>query len=328
MAPSPHLCVNGHENPEEARYCVVCGEVLNPAPNAVAGDRATRSGRPAGWRPIVWPSRRLLAVLGTIAATFVIVVGASFLLLMAPTPDLTGMAPLAATAELEAAGFEAGTRTEEFSASVPQGDVAGQSPGAGQRARKGGPVGLVISRGPAVQIPDLEGDRVDEAIRDLTGLALTADRQLQASESVPEGVVMAQQPAAGESVEEGSQVRLVVSSGPPRTTLVVEVDLSDLSLGADWSECSVVVTLFTITYPDAIVENESGDRLSSLDGQWTEDAGNGSFYPCLVVAGFSDTPTSEDAYRVVLDPTKPVGNSGDLVSRSQLEANDWVVEYG
>jgi hypothetical protein len=333
---SASVCINGHENVAEARYCVVCGAAVTeavvasgPSGSASSGT-ALGAGAPSPSNADRQPrrfGRRALVIVGAVVVALAALGGAALLLLTAPAPDLTGLEPDTAAQTLAADGFEVGSSSEDFSTTVPKGAVAEQSPGAGQRARKGSPVDLVISRGPAVVVPDLEGAGIAVATKDLKELTLGVDRQGQVSETVPEGTIMAQQPAAGEQVEEGSEVRLIVSSGPPTTTVTAEVDLTDISLGSDLTECSLVSLLFASVYGSAIVENGSGERISSISGRWTEDPSNGSFFPCTVTATFPDTPTNEDSYRLELSPSDSSDGSGDSYSRSELESNDWVLRY-
>lgn len=340
---SPSVCINGHENVGEARYCVVCGAAVTQGtaagapgaaalgaavPGAAAGGAATSTATDTSPRrrsPRL--TKRVLIAIGAAVLAVAAIGGAAFLLLTAPAPDLTGLEPSAAEQALTADGFEVGSSSEDFSPTVPRGAVAGQSPGPGQRATKGSTVDLVISRGPAVVVPDLEGVGIAVATKDLTDLSLGVDRQGQVSETVPEGTIMAQQPAAGEQVEEGSEVRLIVSSGPPTTTVTAEVDLTDISLGSDLTECSLVTLLFSSVYGSAIVENGSGERLSSISGRWTEDPANGSYFPCTVTATFPDTPTNEDSYRLELSPSDSSEGAGDTYTRDELESNDWVLRY-
>ncbi|MBI2876791.1 MAG: PASTA domain-containing protein, partial [Candidatus Tectomicrobia bacterium] len=68
---------------------------------------------------------------------------------MVAVPDVVGMAQAAAEAALEAAGLTAGTISLAYSATVPTGQVIGQSPIAGTSIAEGSPVDLVVSQGPA-----------------------------------------------------------------------------------------------------------------------------------------------------------------------------------
>jgi beta-lactam-binding protein with PASTA domain/tRNA A-37 threonylcarbamoyl transferase component Bud32 len=71
---------------------------------------------------------------------------------------------------------------------------------------------------PEVRVPDLVGRNVDVAIDVLNQRKLDPDVQRRAS-SRPVDRVIGQEPRAGERVDEGSTVTLIVSSGPRKTTV-------------------------------------------------------------------------------------------------------------
>ena len=86
---------------------------------------------------------------------------------------------------------------------------------------------LVISTGPAqVAVPNVLGDTQAVATSALTGEGLVLGTVTpQASATIPAGQVLSESPAAGTSVNSGSAVNLVVSSGP---TEPVSVDLASV----------------------------------------------------------------------------------------------------
>ncbi|HEX7133575.1 MAG TPA: Stk1 family PASTA domain-containing Ser/Thr kinase, partial [Iamia sp.] len=75
---------------------------------------------------------------------------------------------------------------------------------------------LGIGDSTAVEVPDVTGQPFAEARDALTAEGFVVDPvpQRQASDSVPVDDVISQDPPGGEEVDEGSTVRLVVSSGP------------------------------------------------------------------------------------------------------------------
>jgi eukaryotic-like serine/threonine-protein kinase len=64
-------------------------------------------------------------------------------------------------------------------------------------------------------VTGLSQERAEAEVRD-AGLEPEATRQ---ESTRPQGIVLAQSPGAGDKVDEGSSVRLVVSTGPPRETV-------------------------------------------------------------------------------------------------------------
>ncbi|WP_229052710.1 Stk1 family PASTA domain-containing Ser/Thr kinase [Aeromicrobium sp. Leaf350] len=69
---------------------------------------------------------------------------------------------------------------------------------------------------PTVEIPDTAGQTVDAATGRLTeaGLTVSAEPQERADATVPAGQVIGTDPEAGETVDEGTEVTLIVSTGP------------------------------------------------------------------------------------------------------------------
>ncbi len=112
--------------------------------------------------------------------------------------------------EAEAALAEAGLKaqvTQEYSDTVPEGRVISQSPKAGTFLPPGSTVRLVVSRGPApVQVPDVEGKKLEDALRILSSAGLKAS----VSRLGPGNRVVYQLPPPGTTVRRGSTVQLWV----------------------------------------------------------------------------------------------------------------------
>ena len=123
-------------------------------------------------------------------------------------PAVVGLSPEEATANLEALEFTV-ERTEGRSADVAPGEVMAVSPAAGQQAPHESTVTLQVSVGlPQVQVPDVVGRTQAEA----TSLLQQAGLKVQVSEFFGERVLR-QSPAAGQTVEIGTPVTILVSFG-------------------------------------------------------------------------------------------------------------------
>jgi hypothetical protein len=99
----------------------------------------------------------------------------------------------------------------------------------------GSAVNLTISRGPehpqTVAVPDVVGMSQSQAESAITSAGLTVGAITQSpSETVPQGQVISQNPAEGTSVEKGTAVSLVVSSGPPVSQHIIWVSDSHRTL--------------------------------------------------------------------------------------------------
>jgi eukaryotic-like serine/threonine-protein kinase len=137
--------------------------------------------------------------------------------LLAPVievPDVRGLVADEAVAALEAAGLtphvDDDTRHDR---AVPAGHVLAQDPL--EPARSGSTVLLVVSAGPRqVTIEDVRGLEVDEARALLESAGLTTSIAERFDDDVEPGGVVGTAPPAGEVVDEGVAVQVLVSRGP------------------------------------------------------------------------------------------------------------------
>jgi len=264
-------------------------------------------------------------------AAGVLLIGAGIVFLVTtPAPDVTGMAKEQALTALEERGLAVQVAEAVFSDTVPQGSVASQEPSAGFPVLPGGSVSLVVSRGPARVVPDVEGSPRGTAMAEVRAVSLQPRVNEVVSEVVPKGEVIRQEPAPGTELEGGDSVTLTVSSGPPSTDVSVTFLYTDFDEGFDFVlnvGCSLAVRLLGGTYPDAVIENQDGEVVSSLRGGWPASPDNGAYLPCSAVGIFPNTPTTEEKYRIVFEPDDPVGNSSGWYSRQEMEAQEWEIVY-
>ncbi|WP_026529601.1 Stk1 family PASTA domain-containing Ser/Thr kinase [Haematomicrobium sanguinis] len=132
-------------------------------------------------------------------------------------PDLAGKSQNDASNMLADAGLSTGAVTQEYSDTVPEGQVISQDPKAQAQVRGKTPVALVISRGvQPVPVPDLSGKTVDEATTALAdvGLKIQVTPERVFDKNVPDGKIVSQDPATGAQAPKGSAITVVVSKGP------------------------------------------------------------------------------------------------------------------
>ncbi len=131
-------------------------------------------------------------------------------------PDVVGMTEADARGNLLLADLVVGDVTLEYSNEVSEGNVISQSPRADNTVNRGSAVNLVVSKGPEpVTVPDVVGMTEADAQGNLVLAGLTVGNVTSDySEETPEGSVISQSPRAGNSVNQGSAVNLVVSLGP------------------------------------------------------------------------------------------------------------------
>ncbi len=92
-------------------------------------------------------------------------------------PDVVGESAADATADLEEAGLRAEIVSKRVHSDEDKGDVARQSPGEGRPLAEGDTVKLTISKGPPmVEVPDVTGMDVDDAVKELEAAGFEVDK--------------------------------------------------------------------------------------------------------------------------------------------------------
>ncbi|WP_448607914.1 Stk1 family PASTA domain-containing Ser/Thr kinase [Geodermatophilus sp. URMC 60] len=123
-------------------------------------------------------------------------------------PAVVGLSPDEATANLKSLGFTV-ERTEGRSADVDTGEVMAVTPATGQQAPYKSTVTLQVSGGlPQVQVPDVVGRTQQEA----AALLQQAGLQVKVSQFYGDRVFR-QSPAAGQTVDIGTPVTILVTFG-------------------------------------------------------------------------------------------------------------------
>ncbi len=127
-------------------------------------------------------------------------------------PRVNGLSQAEATKKLEAAEFEVASEKIN-SANVEEGDVVKSEPGGGSVATHGSTVMIFISTGPKlVKVPVLVDKQRRLAVEEIRARGLTPEVGEEES-GQPVGRVLRQSPSAGQELEPGSTVQIVVSSG-------------------------------------------------------------------------------------------------------------------
>ena len=109
---------------------------------------------------------------------------------------------------------------EQFSEVVEEEAVISQHPVAMQPVTSDQVVQLVVSRGPRLRVmPDVIGVSTDEAAERLEKGRFEVSFHEAFSDTVIRGIVIAQEPAAGESLEAGTAVQVIVSQGSSPQTV-------------------------------------------------------------------------------------------------------------
>ena len=179
--------------------------------------------------------------------------------------DLRGRSVADATAALEAVGLQASTSGTRFDEEVDEGAVLELAEGTPPRLEKGSTVGLVTSDGPEPRtVPSgLVGNTRAGATEALQALGLEVAVNEQFNDDVPEGEVVSQSPAPGETVERGSTVTLEVSRGPE---LVAVPDVS----GADTPAEAAAIIRAAGLVPGSVSGSSEGTPAGTSPGTGTQ----------------------------------------------------------
>ncbi|CAA9415259.1 MAG: hypothetical protein AVDCRST_MAG01-01-1876 [uncultured Rubrobacteraceae bacterium] len=134
-------------------------------------------------------------------------------------PAVEGLAAQEARERLAEAGFDVGVRHRE-DPEESAGKVLEQSVAGGEEADEGSKILLTVGEGTGVvQTPNLVGLTYPQAEMELERAGLLLGGVSEApSETVPPGVIVAQDPVPGTDLDPGSYVRLTTSVGPPEET--------------------------------------------------------------------------------------------------------------
>jgi serine/threonine-protein kinase len=197
--------------------------VVAPLPAATNGDippDAERSKRRRWpWFTIGLLALALLALLGFLAVSGLLAGEKR------EVPRVVGKQLVEARELLERAGFE--VQTERVRSAQDLDEVIDQDPDAGEEADEGSTVTLEVSNGLGTAlVPPVEGLPRERAIAELEDAGFKVSWETAPSDEIAEGLAIRTTPEAGEEVEKGNRVNLLVSSGPEQ---VVVPDVTGLS---------------------------------------------------------------------------------------------------
>ncbi|HEX6337350.1 MAG TPA: Stk1 family PASTA domain-containing Ser/Thr kinase [Jiangellaceae bacterium] len=143
--------------------------------------------------------------------------------------DLVGMSQADAEAAIQAAELEVGEiSTEETDDESLVGTVQSSDPSPGTSVPPGTAVNLVVYGEPdSVTVPDVVNQTRDDARDTLRDLGLEVEVAEESSSEVEEGRVISTDPRGGSSVEPGSTVTLVVSTGEDLVEVPSVIDFNE-----------------------------------------------------------------------------------------------------
>ena len=140
--------------------------------------------------------------------------------------------------------------------------------------------------GNVVTVPSLDGLTIEQASETLAEYELRIGAQTPEISERPEGTIIAQQPAAGEGIEQGQAVNVTVSTGREQSTVPQLVGLTSLD------DVRIALSDFGLVL-GAITENDSnqpgGYVLEQSPGEGTQVAA-GSAVDIVVSSGLVEVP--------------------------------------
>ncbi|GAB3861923.1 Stk1 family PASTA domain-containing Ser/Thr kinase [Micromonospora andamanensis] len=130
-------------------------------------------------------------------------------------PQLVSMNKAEAEAQASQAGFEVVYADPRYDDQIPRDGVLGQEPASSARILKGGTITLTLSLGPErFELPDVVGKDFALAEADLLSAQLEVVKgTARYDDSLPEGIVVATDPKAGEEVKPGDEITVILSKG-------------------------------------------------------------------------------------------------------------------
>lgn len=169
-----------------------------------------------------------------------------------PVPNVVGMTLSNAVATLLAADLVVGNVATMYSLTVPAGVIISQDPEAGTIVPYQSAVNLVNSLGlPPVEVPDVVGMTQANAEATILAADLTVGTITeQYDDTVAAGLVISQNPAAGQFALYGSPVHLVISLGPAPVMVPDVVGLMQTDAEAAIIAAGLTVGSITEMYND------------------------------------------------------------------------------
>ena len=163
--------------------------------------------------------------------------------------DLAGKAEAEVRTQLEALTLTISGTRQAYDDAIKVGLVISTDPAPGTTVKRGEPITLVVSRGPApVDVPGILGMDMQKATVELSKVGLTLNVKEQVyDDATTAGTILTVKPLPGTSIPRGSSVDVTVSKGP----VLIEVpDVVGLSKKA--ASAKLTAAGFTVKAEDLL----------------------------------------------------------------------------
>ncbi|MBM0045959.1 Stk1 family PASTA domain-containing Ser/Thr kinase [Anaerococcus sp. mt242] len=209
-------------------------------------------------------------------------------------PMLLNLDQEQAVNELERRGLKANISRTEESDEYEIGKVMSQDPEQNTKVDRGTTVNLVISGGREVEVPDLRNMTLSQADETLKEVGLRLGRtNPQSSDNVEKDLILSQTPRSYSKLQAGSEVDVVVSTGPDQRVNTVEVPNL---IGKSEQDAKAVINQYGLNLRDVKYQNsssvEKGFVISQSIANGTQVANNSNID--LVVSLGAEEDTEEE----------------------------------
>lgn len=195
---------------------VAAGTLAAPT-SAVGGDEP---GDPAGNRRKWWIAGGVIALLAAGIAVAAVLGAFGSQAPQVTMPLVVGKKLQVATTAIANAGFKDSPSVQRVQSDKPRDTVINQNPLAYARVANDSAVTLVVSDGPGTtQIPPVQGLKQADAEAALKKVGLKFVIREQADQTVKQGYAIGTQPTGGTSIDAGSEVVLLISTGVEKTSV-------------------------------------------------------------------------------------------------------------
>ena len=158
---------------------------------------------------------------GIVSIILILVAGMGAFLWLNPlaraeVPNVSGDKPEKAIEKLTAAGFTAVVGERGFSEDIEADRVIRTDPEAGDSAREGSEINLVVSLGPErYAVPNVRGETPEQAVQTMTAtnLSVVGERK-KFHDDIDKGLVIGTDPKTNTKAKRDAPITLLVSKGP------------------------------------------------------------------------------------------------------------------
>ena len=129
-------------------------------------------------------------------------------------PDVSGQTESVAEQMIRDTGFSTPVKEYQYSDTVEQGVVISQSPEGGEKGKATDTITILVSQGKEnAKVPSVAGMTGADAMAALEAEGFSVSLEQSYSDTIDEGFVVSQSPTAGEYVDKGANVHIIVSQG-------------------------------------------------------------------------------------------------------------------